>query len=118
MKLQRGSQSIVSSLRAGSNLIVLPLDPTSQKGEGNLAEGGSIQSVVVQKDGETIPAPIPHVPDEWPVVEQPAVLIEELVAKPAFEPPVPVSTEEAILYARAPLIALRLSQRPSKPLGT
>lgn len=71
------AQCVIFGLGAGQ--------PVAEECIGQLAQGGLIEAVVVDEDGETILQPVPDVPQERALAEEGAVLAEGTVAHPRLE---------------------------------
>src|SRR5205823_3175906 len=95
LQLKRCSQPRLSSSHLIPNARPLPLYPVLPKvGVRQLLERLSSEAVIVDERREAVTLAVPDMPDEWPVLEQPAVLPEEVVAQP-FGEVLPLATGSA-----------------------
>ena len=80
-----GLEAGVAAGLAGVHGGLLAADPVAEVGVGELLQIGVGELVVVHQRAEAALVAVPDVPDEGTMVEQRAVLLEELVAQPVFQ---------------------------------
>src|SRR5680860_616892 len=92
LQLQRRGQAVVGAAFAAFYAILLPCDPFAEIAVGQRFQQPSAsavalgQLVVINQRMKAIAfAAVPDVPDEGPLMEQLAVLLEELIAQPVVE---------------------------------
>ena len=83
LQAQRGRQPSLGAGHLVAHLGALALDPVlTEIGVGQLLQRLAVEPVVVHQRREPVALAVPDVPDERPVPEQRAVLLEELVPQP------------------------------------
>ena len=79
------SQPSLRAVDAGGHVVLLAADPVAHVGVGEYLQPFAVELVVVDQAGKAVGQAIPHVPKEGAVVEELAVVGEELGAQPAVE---------------------------------
>ena len=83
LQLQRRRQTSLGARHLVAHRGALPLDPVlTEIRVGQLLQRLAVEPVVVHQRREPVALAVPDMPDERPVPEQRAVLLEELVAQP------------------------------------
>src|SRR5690606_12895739 len=85
---------------------LLGTDPVAQVGVDQAFQAGLVELVVVNQYAEAVFEAVPDVPDKGPVLEQLAVLLEELVAQPETQRLTADGIEQAVFQRGGPGIAI------------
>src|SRR5690606_8859450 len=85
---------------------LLGTDPVAQVGVDQAFQAGLVELVVVNQYAEAVFEAVPDMPDKGPVLEQLAVLLEELVAQPEAEGLAADGVEQAGFQRGGPGIAI------------
>ena len=85
LQLLGGLEAGVAARFAGVHGSLLAADPVAEIGVGELFQIGVGELVVVHQRAETALVSVPDVPDEWTMMEERAMLLEEIVPQPFLE---------------------------------
>src|SRR5690606_18406784 len=80
-----GGQALFGAVDAAGQVLLLAADPVTQVGVDQGFQILAVQLVVVDQGREAIRQAVPDMPDEGAVLEEFAVLGEELVPQPGFQ---------------------------------
>ena len=80
-----GGQAFLGSIHTARDVLLLTADPVAQVGVDQGFQQLGVELVVVDQGGEAVAQAIPDVPDEGTVLEQFAVLGEELLPQPGLQ---------------------------------
>ncbi|MPM04011.1 hypothetical protein SDC9_50278 [bioreactor metagenome] len=80
-----GGEAFFRSVRSRFHFLFLTVDPVAQVGVDQGFHLFSVEPVIVDQDREAVPQSVPDMPNERTVLEEPAVLGEELFPQPSFQ---------------------------------
>src|SRR5690554_2428631 len=101
-----GSEAFLGTVFAVGQASLLGANPVAQVGVDQAFQASLVQLVVVNQYAEAVFEAVPDVPDKGPVLEQLAVLLEELVAQPQAEGFAADGIEQAVFQRGGPGVAV------------